>query len=557
MDAKPQRIRVRGDENVPPSLPANKAIHHRNKSTPALSLAHNGANNGGRQAFGDKSNHKDAIQVSRDDCVLLSKSNQLESKPGLSQPAQRPMSMSGLKGLLSNVTIKPNPAGKAQPQKNKRSNEVYKDLPPVAEKEPSEEVKPTETSGPATAPIEEDTALKEEAIVLKEAPEQEESIAPTASVVDAYTSNTTSHAARFPLSPPPEPVPPPQPAHDEGHEDSEGEDEYEMSQPTHIEKNGRIMTVLYPRMTVLTKRELFQARKLVNVVRTREDVEEELWDTSLVSEYTNEIFLHLRNTEIKLLPVYNYMAKQTEIEWPMRSLLMDWLVQVHYDFALLPETLYLTVNYIDRFLSHKIVSMGKLQLVGATALFIAAKYEEVTAPSAADILMMVDSGYTVDELLKAEWFMLNILKFDLGWPGPMSFLRRISKADDYDLETRTMAKYFLEVAIMDERFICTPPSFLAASAHCLARLMLFKGPWTPEHALYSGYLYAQLMPVIRALLDCCQDPNTHHGVVYAKYCEPRFDCVAHFVEDKLDTGFYLPPQTELSDPARLDRLANY
>lgn len=90
---------------------------------------------------------------------------------------------------------------------------------------------------------------------------------------------------------------------------------------------------------------------------------------------------------------------------------------------------------------------------------------------------MVDGGYTVDEILKAERFMLTILNFDLGWPGPMSFLRRISKADDYDLETRTVAKYFLELTIMDERFVSTPPSFAAAAAHCLARQVLRKGFW--------------------------------------------------------------------------------
>lgn len=161
----------------------------------------------------------------------------------------------------------------------------------------------------------------------------------------------------------------------------------------------------------------------------------------------------------------------------MRAVLMDWIVQVHHRFNLLPETLYLCVNYIDRFLSCKVVSLGKLQLVGATAIFIAAKYEEIDCPSVQEIVYMVDGGYTSDEILKAERFMLSMLQFELGWPGPMSFLRRISKADDYDLETRTLAKYFLEITIMDERFVGSPPSFVAAGAHCLARMMLKKGIW--------------------------------------------------------------------------------
>lgn len=176
-------------------------------------------------------------------------------------------------------------------------------------------------------------------------------------------------------------------------------------------------------------------------------------------------------------PNPHYMDNQTEIQWSMRAVLMDWLVQVHHRFTLLPETLFLAVNYVDRFLSCKVVSLGKLQLVGATAIFVAAKYEEINCPSVQEIIYMVDGGYTMDEILKAERFMLTMLQFELGWPGPMSFLRRISKADDYDLETRTLAKYFLEVTIMDERFVASAPSFAAAGAHCLARLMLKKGDW--------------------------------------------------------------------------------
>jgi G2/mitotic-specific cyclin 3/4 len=185
----------------------------------------------------------------------------------------------------------------------------------------------------------------------------------------------------------------------------------------------------------------------------------------------------MHTLEDKMRPNATYMDHQAEIQWSMRAVLMDWLVQVHNRFTLLPETLFLSVNYVDRFLSAKVVSLGKLQLVGATALFLAAKYEEINCPSVQEIVYMVDGAYTIDEVLKAERFMLSMLQFELGWPGPMSFLRRISKADDYDLETRTLSKYFLEITIMDERFVGCAPSFLAAGAHCLARLMLKKGDW--------------------------------------------------------------------------------
>lgn len=240
------------------------------------------------------------------------------------------------------------------------------------------------------------------------------------------------------------------------------------------------------------------------------------------------------------------MDNQTEVQWSMRSVLMDWLIQVHHRFSLLPETLFLCVNYIDRFLSCKVVSLGKLQLVGATAIFVAAKYEEINCPSIQEIVFMVDKGYTVDEILKAERFMLSMLQFELGWPGPMSFLRRISKADDYDLETRTLAKYFLEITIMDERFVGTIPSFTAAGAHCLARLMLKKGSWSAKHIHYSGYLYNQLRPLLLAMLSCCEDPQKHHCAVFDKYGDKRFKRASFFVQSELDKGFVLPSVTRFN-----------
>src|SRR5437667_12829707 len=129
-----------------------------------------------------------------------------------------------------------------------------------------------------------------------------------------------------------------------------------------------------------------------------------------------------------MLPNAHYMDNQHEIQWSMRAVLIDWLVQVHHRFNLLPETLFLCVNYIDRFLPCKVVSLGKLQLVGATAMFIAAKYEEINCPSVQEIVYMVDGGYTIDEILKAERVMLTMLQFELGGRDPMSVFLRITSA---------------------------------------------------------------------------------------------------------------------------------
>lgn len=74
------------------------------------------------------------------------------------------------------------------------------------------------------------------------------------------------------------------------------------------------------------------------------------------------------------------MNSQPEINEKMRAILVDWLIEVHNRFELMPETLYLTINLVDRFLSAKAVPRRELQLVGIGAMLIACKYEEIWAP---------------------------------------------------------------------------------------------------------------------------------------------------------------------------------
>lgn len=79
----------------------------------------------------------------------------------------------------------------------------------------------------------------------------------------------------------------------------------------------------------------------------------------------------------------DYMDSQPEINERMRAILIDWLIQVHYKFELSLETLYLTINIIDRFLASKTILRRELQLVGMGAMLIASKYEEIWAPQVA------------------------------------------------------------------------------------------------------------------------------------------------------------------------------
>jgi G2/mitotic-specific cyclin-B, other len=75
-------------------------------------------------------------------------------------------------------------------------------------------------------------------------------------------------------------------------------------------------------------------------------------------------------------------------------------MQVHYKLELLEETLFLTVNIIDRFLACENVVRKKLQLVGVTAMLLACKYEEVSVPIVEDLILICDRAYTRADILE-------------------------------------------------------------------------------------------------------------------------------------------------------------
>jgi len=222
-------------------------------------------------------------------------------------------------------------------------------------------------------------------------------------------------------------------------------------------------------------------------------------DPSMVSEYVNEIFDYMKELEKTTMPNPKYMDHQEKLSWKMRTVLIDWLIDIHNQFRLLPETLYLAVNIVDRFLSSREVDTYKLQLVGVTAMFIAAKYEEIVAPSVQNYLCVQDL-YNEDEILRAERYVLKALDFGLHYPNPMSFLRRNSKADNYDPLSRTFAKFLMELSLIDHRFLFFPPSKVAAAAMYLSRLILDRGEWDANMRHYSGYTEEELSDCVDLML---------------------------------------------------------
>lgn len=168
----------------------------------------------------------------------------------------------------------------------------------------------------------------------------------------------------------------------------------------------------------LTEEQQIEVENTLTHVRETFDDEVDMYDTTMVAEYADDIFFYMSDLEVSSFATHPVVLRtdvdhsprnepcQTRITWSirtkssgesssvpdddvalivvtireMRTTLIDWLLQVHLRYHMLPETLWIAVNIVDRFLSLRVVSLIKLQLVGVTAMFVAAKYEEILAP---------------------------------------------------------------------------------------------------------------------------------------------------------------------------------
>ena len=228
----------------------------------------------------------------------------------------------------------------------------------------------------------------------------------------------------------------------------------------------------------------------------------------------------------------------------MRAVLVDWLVEVQVQFKLLQvcwsfhqlyrnalmqetwkcciviqETLFSTISIVDRFLAVEglTITRSKLQLVGVAAMFLASKVEEVYAPACSDFVYITDNAYTEDAIKQMEMKILQTLKFNLFEPLSLHFLRRFSKAGDVDVLQHSLAKFAIELALVEYDLVPIPGSKLAASALCLSLMLLEpqvlvkesywsylpqekqNDIWGETLVFYSGYHKEELMPVVSRL----------------------------------------------------------
>nr|GMD50696.1 putative cyclin-A3-1 [Ipomoea batatas] len=257
-------------------------------------------------------------------------------------------------------------------------------------------------------------------------------------------------------------------------------------------------------------------------------------DPQMCSAYVSDIYEYLRQMEAqeKRRPLSDYLEKvQKDISANMRGILVDWLVEVAEEYKLLSDTLYLTIDYIDRFLSKNPLSRQKLQLLGVSSMLIASKYEEISPPYVEDFCYITDNTYTKQEVVKMEEDVLNALKFELGNPTIKTFLRRFTQIAEEDyksqiLQLEFLGYYLAELSLLEYRCVKFLPSMVAAAVVFLSRFTLNPEvhPWNQALQDYTGYKPADFKECVSIIHDL--QLSKRGGSLREKYKQPKFKSIS-------------------------------
>eukprot|EP01116_Phalansterium_solitarium_P006323 TRINITY_DN18628_c0_g1_i1.p1 TRINITY_DN18628_c0_g1~~TRINITY_DN18628_c0_g1_i1.p1 ORF type:complete len:393 (+),score=138.95 TRINITY_DN18628_c0_g1_i1:166-1344(+) len=246
-------------------------------------------------------------------------------------------------------------------------------------------------------------------------------------------------------------------------------------------------------------------------------------------EYAPEIYAFLKTSQSRYTPSDKYMEVQTDLHPSMRSILVDWLVEVAEEYKLASETLYLCVNYVDRYLSEKKVVRGKLQLLGVVCMLLASKFEEVYAPAVDEFVYISDNTYTKKEIFELETLVLGVLKFNLAAPTVKTFLRRYVKAAGSNAVVAQLANYLCELSLHEYSFIKYEPSMTAAAAVSLALHTLGQPAWTPtlEHYTSFNLQMEDMQNCISEMLLLFERCSAHpYKAVAEKYARSKYSKVS-------------------------------
>ncbi|KAM0786621.1 hypothetical protein ACM66B_002073 [Microbotryomycetes sp. NB124-2] len=266
-------------------------------------------------------------------------------------------------------------------------------------------------------------------------------------------------------------------------------------------------------------------------------------------DYREDVKAYMYEMETKTLASVELIDQQPELQWYMRAYVVDFLIEIHQQHRLRPETLYLAINIVDRYVSRRIVFKKHYQLVGCAALWIAAKFEDAKdrVPTVPELCQMCDGAYDESAFIQMEGHVLSTINWVIGHPTSEAWLRLACTTGPVeDQRTQHVARFLMEITLFTREYIPFKPSELAHASLLLARFMLGKS----RRILDETGRVLDIIKMLDTYLSASL--NKVSAILVKKYSYPFYSRASTFVSEWYLSGkrFSFHQWTHPTTPAR-------
>lgn len=254
-------------------------------------------------------------------------------------------------------------------------------------------------------------------------------------------------------------------------------------------------------------------------------------------EYSEEVTAYMHDMETQTCASADLMDMQPELQWYMRPFLVDFLVEIHQQFRLRPEVLYLALNIVDRYVSKRVVYKKHFQLVGCAALWIAAKFEDAKdrVPTVRELADMCCKAYDETAFIQMEGHVLQTIGWAIGHPTAEAWMRLACMGNlKEDTKTQHVARFLMEITLFHREFVGVAPSVVAAGSLMLARFIC----GLPRHAAAAAQEREDEIVRVTRCLDVCFADHLAEisSIVIDKYAPFYYSRASDIVKEWYTSG---------------------
>ena len=270
-----------------------------------------------------------------------------------------------------------------------------------------------------------------------------------------------------------------------------------------------------------------------------EQKERKDYNNLIINEYGDQIFTHLLEKEKGNIYDYsneNLFEKQdkTIFNEKNRAIILNWLIKNNLRWGMKDDTIFTTINIMDRFVSKFSIEKEQYPLIAISAFFIATKYEDIYPLNIYKLSSVICNNFNKDDVLKKEYEILRGLDFEILYISSFNFLKFMYYLSEESNEKLFfIAQYILEITLGNLSVLSYPQSLRAISALLIAKKILKNEKSWNTLKLFFKYEENKIKKLKIDMAIALYNNTLEKNAIYEKFNSEKFKNVSDLVSNLL------------------------